>query len=345
MNFTPGPANISEGVQKAFGSLPISHRSLTFREVFQTTKRLLCQLVKSRRVELLLGSGTLANDVIAAHLSLDRTRGLILSNGEFGNRLIDHATRFGLSFDVLEVNWGDAFERTEIESILDRASNVTWLWAVHCETSTGVLNDAAMLKELCKTRGARLCLDCIGSIGTIPLNLQDVYFASGVSGKGLGSYPGLSMVFYNQDAVLSPKRLPRYLDLGLYAASDGIPFTQSSNLLYALETALRRFDSNKPFDDLARLSFWLRGRLREMGFSLIASDRHSSPAVVTVSLPETLRSHDIGLRLQKDGYLLGYESEYLLKKNWVQICLMGECSQEAIESLLSVLSNLCIPAL
>jgi aspartate aminotransferase-like enzyme len=57
------------------------------------------------------GSGTLANDAIAAQLSLLDGRGLVLSNGEFGERLIDHARRFGLSFDVLKIEWGEAFTR------------------------------------------------------------------------------------------------------------------------------------------------------------------------------------------------------------------------------------------
>ena len=38
----------------------------------------------------------MANDAIAGQLSLISGTGLVLSNGEFGNRLIDHATRFRL---------------------------------------------------------------------------------------------------------------------------------------------------------------------------------------------------------------------------------------------------------
>jgi len=43
-------------------------------------------LTGARNTEMVLGSGTLANDVVAAQLSLERGPGLILSNGEFGER-------------------------------------------------------------------------------------------------------------------------------------------------------------------------------------------------------------------------------------------------------------------
>ena len=43
----------------------------------------------------------LINDVVAAQLSVQRQPGLILINGEFGRRLADHGTRFGLSFETV----------------------------------------------------------------------------------------------------------------------------------------------------------------------------------------------------------------------------------------------------
>ena len=51
---------------------------------FKATKQLLCKLVNARSVEILLGSGSLANDVIAGQISLFKQRGVILTNGEFG---------------------------------------------------------------------------------------------------------------------------------------------------------------------------------------------------------------------------------------------------------------------
>jgi len=95
------------------------------------------------------------------------------------------------------------------------------------------------------------------------------------------------MVFYHHDVAPAPDRLPRYLDLGYYAANDGVPFTQSSNLLSALLAALKRFESAQPFAETAELAHWLRPKLRELGFRILAPDEQSSPAVITL----VLRTH------------------------------------------------------
>jgi aspartate aminotransferase-like enzyme len=337
VSFLPGPVDVSSAVQAAFDAKPVSHRARAFQSEFQSTKRRLLDLVGAWHVEILLGTGSLANDVVAGQLSLLDQQGLILSNGEFGQRLLDHATRFGLQYDSLRLDWGESFDPEQLRLWIHAHPEAQWLWAVHCETSTGVLNDLEFLKKVCAESGLKLCLDCISSVGTIPVNLDGVYLASCVSGKALGSYPGLSMVFYNHEITPAPKRLPRYLDLGFYADQEGIPFTHSSNLLAALHTALKHTQWTKRFTRLAELSGWLRSRLREMGYTIIAEKAHTSPAVVTVALPEDLSSKTIGWLLHKAGYLLSYRSEYLLKRNWLQICLMGEFSREKLDALLEVL--------
>ena len=339
VNLLPGPVGVAQDVREAFAGDPVSHRSPAFVEDFDRTKRSLCDLLNSRHAEIFMGSGTLANDVIAGQLSLESGPGLVLSNGEFGDRLVDHAHRARLSFDTLTEDWGNPFDRDGIEHALDQRPGTTWLWAVHCETSAGVLNDMTILREVCAERGVRLCLDCISSIGTVPVDLSDVYLASGVSGKGLGSFPGLSMVFYNHEVSEAPRALPRYLDLGLFAAKDGVPFTISSNLLYALKKALEHFGSAKVFDDIVSFSSRLRGRLNQLGFDIVAPDSHAAPAVITIALPPSTSSVDVGRRLEEAGYLLSYNSDYLRGRNWVQVCLMGECSEELIAPLLDVLQQ------
>ncbi len=341
MNFLPGPVNISLPVRRAFAETPVSHRSEAFMADFQETKRLVCNLVNASRVEILTGTGTLANDAVACQLSLLEKPGVVLSNGEFGERLVDHATRAGLAFAPWRVEWGGILGRGDVVRALDENPAAEWLWAVHCETSSGVLNDLAMLKELCGERNIRLCMDCISSIGTVPVDLDCVWFASGVSGKGLGAFPGLALVFYDHPLPASSPRVPRYLDLGYYAACDGVPFTHPSNLLYALKTALERFSRRRPFTELRELSSWLKARLAGMGFHLIANDASATPAVVSIALPEGTDSVEVGDRLERAGYLLSYRSVYLIRRNWIQICLMGECSREMLLPLLDRLAEVC----
>jgi aspartate aminotransferase-like enzyme/GNAT superfamily N-acetyltransferase len=336
LSFLPGPVSIHPSVRQALGREPISHRSTAFQSDLRTAKELLCELTVARKVEVLAGSGTLANDVIAAQLSLLRQPGLILVNGEFGRRLVDQGTRFGLSFETVATNWGEAFDLDALRKPLARPNKISWLWAAHCETSTGVLNDLAGLKRICAEHAISLCLDCISSIGMTPVNLGGVHLASSVSGKGLGSFPGLSMVFYDHPPVPAPDRLPRYLDLGYYAACNGVPFTISSNQLHALLVALQRLNHQR-FDILAEDTAWLRTALRSEGFTVVGADANAAPGVVTIALPRGLNSSSVGGQLQEAGYLLSFGSEYLIKRNWIQICMMGEYSRQ---SLLGVLAEL-----
>lgn len=334
--FLPGPVSVHREVRHALSQLPVSHRADDFVEDFQETKRLLCDFAGARCVEILLGSGTLANDVIAAQLSLRPGRGLVLSNGEFGERLIDHAARFGLDFEPLAIGWGETFELPAVQRRL-KQGDIRWLWAVHCETSTGVLNDLEGLKRLSQETGVLLCMDCVSSIGTVPLDLRGVYLASGASGKGLGAFPGLCLVFYNEPIPSAPTRLPRYLDLGFYAENRGVPFTFSSNLLYALKTALARFDRRKAFHETAALARWLREELRAMGLRIVAEDAHMAPAVITIALPPSISVEKLGGELERDGFYLSYKSRYLLDRNWIQICLMGDYSSKWCAALLQKL--------
>jgi aspartate aminotransferase-like enzyme len=192
------------------------------------------------------------------------------------------------------------------------------------------LNDLAALKELCARRGVKLCVDAMSSIGTLPVDLTGVHLATCASGKGLRSYAGISMVFHHDEIKSAPDRLPRYLDLGYYAAHQGIPFTFSSNLLHALHAAIRRVDWAKRYADTEEWLGQLRTRLTEMDFQLVGSTATTSPAVITLALPPEMDSVKIGDAMQEAGYLLSYNSDYLRGKNWLQICLMGEVSREKV---------------
>jgi len=340
-SYLPGPVGVHVEVRKAFEQDPVSHRSDGFMADFKATRRLLLALTGAQRVELLMASGSLANDAVCAQLSLLNEPGLIVSNGEFGDRLIDHATRQGLQFEVYQMGWGEPLDLVQVGRRLEKNPKLRWMWAVHCETSTGILNDLTALKSICAATDVKLALDCISSIGTVPVNLSGVYLASCVSGKALASFPGLSMVFYNHPLESAPQALPRYLDLGYYAAQQGVPFTTSSNLVYALQTALKRIDWPEKYAQIAETGAWLRAQLRALGLQIVAPDVHAAPAVVSIALPPEIPSQAIGSGLKDAGYLLSYNSGYLLQRNWIQICLMGEWSREHLEKLPKLVADLC----
>src|SRR5581483_4440442 len=134
VNFLPGPVAVRREVRRAFEQAPESHRGDAFMKDFAATKQVLCDLVRAKNVELLLGSGTLANDVVAAQLSLEEKPGLVLSNGEFGSRLVDQARRQRLNFEPFEVSWGRPFDPALVQRALERArasGGIGWLWCTH----------------------------------------------------------------------------------------------------------------------------------------------------------------------------------------------------------------------
>jgi len=322
-NFLPGPVDFSRQVQEVYKNKPCSHRGKAFVDDFQKLRALLCALVHSSQVEVLMGPGTMANDAIAGQLSLLCKTGLILISGEFGRRLVKNANGAKLCFHTLEIPEGQAFRKEEIEQALKNYPDVEWIWGTHCETSTGVLHDLEMLKQVCAESGILLCMDCISSLGTVPVDLSGVYLASGTSGKGLASISGLSMVFHHHDFEPAPDELPCVLDLGLYQNHQGIPYTIQSNLVYALLAALQSYNWDKRFEDVRGWSKTIRRKLAEIDAPILAPDACAMPAVVTIALPELHSSETIGDTLKSHGILISYRSHYLIERNWIQACMMG----------------------
>ena len=332
VNLLPGPVAIHPDVVSAFHGTPESHRSSAFDDDLRALKSSLCSLAGMRYVEILLGSGTLSNDAVAAHLSIHGGRGIVLSNGEFGERLADQATRARLDYRHMRFGWGEPIDIDAVRRAVEEAKP-SWLWLVACETSAGILNDVAALTEICREHGTKLCLDCVSALGAVPLDLSGVWLATGASGKALAAYPGLSLVFHQHEIAPSDS-LPRYLDLGLYAR-DGVPFTHSSNLVRALRTAVDRTDFPKRFEQVVTTGAWLRSRLRAAGYTLIGDHATAAPHVITIELPPHVRSDDAARDLERAGFLLSYASGYLRDRNWIQVCLMGaEIQRDVLPALL-----------
>ncbi|WP_203333713.1 aminotransferase class V-fold PLP-dependent enzyme [Planococcus beigongshangi] len=331
LNFLPGPVAIHREVEAAFGQPAISHRSEAFIEEMKTVRHKLCTLVNAEHAGIAVGTGTMANDLVAAQIRKLPGKGLILANGEFGYRLIDHATRFDLPFETLAKSWNDPISIQEVEHLLKLDRDITWLWTVHCETSTGALYDLDSLKALTKSHGVKLCVDACSSVGIVPVDLKGVHLASNVSGKGLGAYPGLAVVFH-QEPVWPDTSIPRYLDLGQYAVADSIPYTHSSNLVAALHTALNRID----LDTRQQTGHAAREMLGNAGFTVLG-DNSYSPGILTIPLPALISSDEIGTQLKEEGIIVSYESDYLLERNWIQFALMGELTLADFGNALAVL--------
>ena len=335
VSLLPGPVEISADVKEAFSSIPLSHRSETFKSVFEDTKRRLCSLVNAKNVEIFTGSGTLANDVICLEIAKLNRKGVVLSNGEFGNRLMDHGNCNALDFISYGVPWGEAFNWEHINSLIKK-EGIGWVYMVYSETSTGMINDFKKLLSIANENDIKICLDAISAIGNIPVDLSKIYLASCVSGKGLASFCGLSMVFYNHTIAEGDIKLPRYLNLYQYSHSQGIPYTISSNLVYALHTALKNLNIDEKSNRIKELYFFLKQKLEILGISMFNAQEDINPAVLTIPIEPNYDSQKIGDYLRRKGYLVSYESSYLLQKNWIQICLMGDIKKEQLDDVVRI---------
>jgi aspartate aminotransferase-like enzyme len=338
VNLMPGPVNTPLQVQAALNARPMSHRSILFRQLLERTCAMLCELTQSVKAVIATGSGTLANDLVAGQIAQYGGRGLILVNGEFGNRLVDHATRMGLSFDTVSVPWGETFSEPELRKAVTDGDAISWIWSVHAETSTGVLNDLAMLKQIAAESELMLCLDCISSLGVVPCDLRGVALASGVSGKGLRCMAGLALVFHDGHLTAPTRPLPRSLDLQLYRES-GVPFTLSSNLLKALNGCLEHLNPTDRYAQTAHQAAWLRRELAEAGIEPLAAAADTFPGALTLAAPSNIDSVEVGDALQRAGWLLNYRSQYLTQRNWIQLCPMSQITQIELEPLAGLLAT------
>jgi aspartate aminotransferase-like enzyme/predicted N-acetyltransferase YhbS len=336
VSFLPGPVRVCAEVRQALTLPAISHRSSEFIESIKLARKQLCKLTNANDVQMMLGTGTLANDMIAAQLRKIDGKGLVIANGEFGERLVDHATRAGLDFMVLRKDWRDPVFKEEISEILS-THHVSWLWVVHCETSTGMLNDLEMLKEFCMYHNVKLRVDCISSLGTVPIDLQGVYLASGVSGKGIAAFTGLSFIFHDHNFSVSSD-IPRYLDLGMYCEQQSIPFSHSSNLLLPLLTALRNIGDQR-YELIKNRYNYIRKKIEEMELSVFVPWEYSAACILTVEIPKDVSSVEIGDEVFLQGYQLHYESVYLRERNWLQIACIGDFSQKEIDGMLACLKQ------
>lgn len=340
VSLLPGPVQISATVRRAFEQVPVSHRASSMVEAYGAVRKMLEDLTSGLRVSLMTGSGTLANDAVAACLRarFGDARGLVLANGEFGERLIRQAHGAGLRFDALEWSWGERWDFAAIEARI--RGGAEWVWCVHLETSTGQLNDLRRLSEVCEQNGCVLAADCVSSLGAVPLNACNLALASGVSGKALGAYAGLAMVFADERMLRETpfEQVPATFNLAKNVKQCAPMYTIASPQLRALRQAL---DENyrdarsraRRYEHYRELSGWVRSELRQRGICLLVDDDSAAPVICTFPLANRRAAQ----RCSDAGFHISHESGYLEQRGWGQISVMGDLTRQRIEGVFAAL--------
>jgi aspartate aminotransferase-like enzyme len=342
VNLSTGPVGITPQVREAFMELPISHRSTEFRNLYDETTKSLCHSFGVREAYLLSGSGTLANDVMLQEIKCIQGKGLIISNGEFGDRLIMQANRNALNFLTYRLDWGTPFSFDIIEKLLiDNSLN--WLLCCHGETSTGMVIDIKSLTDLASNNDCLCFVDCMSTVGTMSIDLSGIAMATASSGKGLASIPGLALVMSNIEPAIKTS-CPVYLDLHHYKTAGGIPFTITSNLLKALNISISQKIASKQFQLITN---WRKIFFNQLDELSVVPFSNEESAVFTIVPPESMSLKLIN-HLKKSQLEFGYESDYLKKRRWCQLATFGYYDElqlrqvsEALSQIGSVLSNDC----
>ncbi len=353
VSLMPGPVAISPRIAGAFAQPPISHRSASFLGAWERVRGRLNALLNdfaeapgapALEAALFPGGGTLANDVIAANLRaiFGRQRGLVLSNGEFGERLANQARRSGLAFHHLAHPWGEPWATADLAKAF--AERPAWVWAVQLETSTGVLNDVESLLTFAAAADASVALDCVSSLGAVPIpgDRSHILFLSGVSGKAFGSYAGLAFVGVSRagrDRLTKGELCPTF-DLLRMVRTRGPVSTIASATLFALERALD--DSLRTRElSLARytaseeLGRYVRRELRALGITPLARERDAAPVITTFPLPYP----DFAQTCLDAGFEIAHCSGYLPPRGWGQIATMGHLTERTLAPLFEHLAQ------
>ncbi len=347
ISLLPGPPEFSPEVERALTDRAISHRAPGCVARFERSRDVLGEMAGGVDATMMTGSGTLANECVAAALASLRPRraGLVLVNGEFGARLAEQARRWGLEFDRLEWSWGRAWNMHEVDTALKKLDAGAWVWGVHGETSTGVLNPIDDLLALARGRGLRVCLDCVSTLGSVPLDLKDVFLATSTSGKCLGALAGLAILLGPAETLrgLAMEGVPLALDARAAFDTRGPRFTIASTLINALDAALQRFDTRTKreaeYSRVGRLGALVRRRLRALHAEPIAADEHASPSVTTFVPPPGLPPERLALIARALGYEVNTRSPYLPPRGWAQIATMGNVQEPDVERLFAGLEN------
>lgn len=333
INCSTGPLGVTADVKRAFMNDPYSHRSKKFKQLLKNTTGFLSAHFKVANTYILTGSGTLANEAMLWQIKMLQTKGLILSNGEFGERLISQAIRIGIEHEVCQLEWGATFDAAEICEHMQQ-EDLKWVVLCHCETSTGIVNPLERLAVLCFEKGFKVFADCTSTVGTRMIDLSKVAMATCSSGKGLGSFPGLAIVLSNIFPAASVST-PVYADLYEYQSKKGIPFTISSNMLEALQTSMKQKMMSSQYELVAAFSENIRRVLGEAGL-LVFEDTNSS--VFTFHLLHEEFVND----LLRAGLIISYESGYLQKRRWGQLALFGYYTEEQLSRVMEILRRILV---
>jgi len=352
--FTPGPVNVAKNVRMAMSREDICHREIEFECLLQSIEDKLLKLFEIKniadyRAVVITGSGTAANESILSSVVGDKNI-LIISNGEFGERLFNLSKVHNRNTFLLEFAWGRGFDLGKIEDYLKK-HKIDIVAMVHHETSSGMLNPLEKVGALLKAYGVMFIVDCVSSAGAevVDMEKSHIAFCSSSSSKAIGSYSGLSFVVGKTEEFEKLKNLPaKTAYLNLYKFYDFIstvsqtPNTPAVHLLYALEQALINILNegvSNHYAHIKKKASRLRKGMLDLDLKFLLDQKDMCSMLTTVYIPSHI---DVSIFRQKlrEKSIIIYEGKGCFKNRVFQVGNIGELFSEDIQFFLDSLEEI-----
>ncbi len=351
---TPGPVNVAENVRLAITKDDICHREVDFDLLLQSIELKLLNLFDIKntskyRAVVITASGTAANESILSSVVGNKNI-LILSNGEFGERLFNTSKIYNENTFLLKFSWGERFDFEKIESYLDR-NNIDIVAMVHHETSSGMLNSLEKVGALSKAHGALFIVDCVSSAGAEKIDMEKCHiaFCSSSSSKAIASYAGLSFVIGKTIEFEKLKNLPvktGYLNLYKFyhfiKMVSQTPNTPAVHLFYALEQALDNILNegvSNHYTSLQEKAAFLRKGMLALGLRFLIDQKDMSSVLTTVYCPSHINMAAFREKLREKSIII-YEGKGCFKDRVFQVGNIGELSFDNLQFFLDALRNI-----
>lgn len=243
------------------------------------------------------GSGTFAVEAMLTSFVPRDGKALVLVNGAYGLRgkkILDVAGRANVVHETAEDTPPDL---AEVEQILSRDPAITHVFAVHCETTSGIRNPIEAIAALAKRMGRKLLIDSMSAFGALPLDAREVTFdaVAASSNKCIQGVPGLGFVLARKTALEETKGNATTLVLDLFDQHQAISktgqyrFTPPIHVIVAFHRALEEFwaeggvaGRGERYSENARI---LIDGMERLGFETLLPRARQAPIIITFRMP------------------------------------------------------------
>jgi 2-aminoethylphosphonate-pyruvate transaminase len=317
---TPGPLTTSPTVKQAmlhdYGS-----RDSHFIAVNARMRERLVEIVHGGDSHVcvpLQGSGTFVVEAMIGAFVPPDGKLLILVNGAYGKRIAKICDYYGRDYLVQETPEDTPPDTAALDLALAGDKTITHVAAIHCETTSGILNPIGEIAAAAARHGRGLLIDAMSAFGAIPLDAGETPFDAVVasSNKCLEGVPGLGFCLARKSALEKTAGNAPSLTLDLHDQWVAMEktaqwrFTPPVHCILAFDRALDEFEAEGGVAGrggrYARNCRVLVEGMRAMGFKTLLPDELQAPVIVTFHLPadpgfDFQRFYD---RLREQGYVI-----------------------------------------